>query len=76
MSIVPRTNGITFLMASNHLPVFPHISPNELKRSPESPIVGSLTYIGKKLATIAMKREAIGRISFLMLHNTIRLMAR
>lgn len=69
-------NGIAFLVASFHLPVFPHMSPNEENKNPESPIVGALVYMGRKLANMAITKDGIGLSLFRMLHKTIKLIAR
>lgn len=45
--IVKRMNGRAAFMASKGLLVFPHMMPKEAKRNPDSPIVGSVTYIGR-----------------------------
>lgn len=45
--IVKRMNGRTVFVASKGLLVFPHMIPKEAKRKPDSPIVGSVTYIGR-----------------------------
>lgn len=45
--IVRRMNGRAAFIAPKGLSVLPHIMPNEAKRKPDSPIVGSVTYVGR-----------------------------
>lgn len=72
ITIVHPITGNTLLKASLHIPVFPHIHPKAAKRNPESPIVGSLTCIGRKLASMATANDSTTAILFLMLQSTIR----
>lgn len=74
--MVKRMNGIAFLTASFHLPVFPHMMPNAAKRNPDNPIVGSVTNMGRKLAATAVTNERVTSILFFILQSTIRLMSR
>lgn len=76
ISIVQTTKGITLTKASLYLPVRPHINPNDAKRKPDNPMVGSCTYMGKKLTKTAIAKACSGRNLFLMFHNTMRLTAR
>lgn len=76
ISIVMRMNGIAFLETSSHLPVLPHMIPKTAKRNPESPIVESPTYIGRKLAATATMKAKSADILFLMPQSAIRLTAR
>lgn len=69
-------NGIAFLAASFHLPVFPHMIPSAEKRNPDIPIVGSVTNMGRKLAATATTNERVTSILFFILQSTIRLMSR
>ena len=69
-------NGIAFLAASFHLPVFPHMIPSAENRNPDIPIVGSVTNIGRKLAATAATNERVASILFFILQSTIRLMSR
>lgn len=74
--MVKRMNGIAFLVASFHLPVFPHMMPNAAKRNPDNPIVDSVTNMGRKLAATAATNERVASILFFILQSTIRLMSR
>lgn len=74
--IVITMNGITAFAAPFIRPVFPHISPKAAKRKPDIPIVGAETYIGRKLAAMAISKEGIAAILFFMLHSTVRLIVR
>ena len=74
--MVKRMNGIAFLAASFHLPVFPHMIPSAEKRNPDIPIVGSVTNMGRKLAATAAKKDRVTSILFFILQSTIRLMSR
>ena len=69
-------NGIAFLAASFHLPVFPHMIPSAENRNPDIPIVGSVTNMGMKLAATAATNERVTSILFFILQSTIRLMRR
>ena len=69
-------NGIAFFAASFHLPVFPHMIPSAEKRNPDSPIVGSVTNMGRKLDATAATNERVTSILFFILQRTIRLMSR
>lgn len=69
-------NGITAFAAPFIRPVLPHISPKAAKRKPDIPIVGAETYIGRKLAAMAISKEGIAAILFFMLHSTVRLIVR
>lgn len=69
-------NGIAFLAATFHLPVFPHMIPSAENRNPDSPIVGSVTNMGRKLADTAATNERVTSILFFILQSTIRLMSR
>ena len=69
-------NGIAFLEASFHLPVFPHMIPSAENRNPDIPIVGSVTNMGRKLAATAATNEMVTSILFFILQSTIRLMRR
>ena len=73
--MVKRMNGIAFLAASFHLPVFPHMIPSAEKINPDNPIVGSVTNIGRKLAATAATKERVTSILFFILQSTIRLMS-
>ena len=64
--MVKRMNGIAFLAASFHLPVFPHMMPNAEKRNPDNPIVGSVTNIGRKLAATAATNERVTSIYLIL----------
>ena len=75
-SMVNRMNGIAFLAASFHLPVFPHMIPSAENRNPDIPIVGSVTNMGRKLAATAATNERVTSILFFILQSTIRLMRR
>ena len=75
-SMVKRMNGIAFLAATFHLPVFPHMMPNAEKRNPDNPIVCSVTNMGRKLAATAATNERVTSILFFILQSTIRLMSR
>ena len=68
--------GMTVFTASFNLPTLPHMMPKAAKRNPDSPMVGSLTHVGRKLARAAMMKAGRTEILFLMLHNAKRLMAR
>ena len=74
--MVKRMNGIAFLAATFHLPVFPHMIPSAEKRNPDIPIVGSVTNMGRKLAATATTNERVTSILFFILQSTIRLMRR
>ena len=74
--MVKRMNGIAFLAASFHLPVFPQMIPSAEKRNPDNPIVGSVTNMGRKLAATAAANEMVTSILFFILQSTIRLMRR
>ena len=74
--MVKRMNGIAFLAASLHLPVFPHMIPSAEKRNPDIPIVGSVTNMGRKLAATAATNERVTSTLFFILQSTIRLMSR
>ena len=74
--MVKRMNGIAFLAASFHLPVFPHMIPSAEKRNPDSPIVGSVTNMGRKLAATAAENEMVTSLLFFILQSTIRFMSR
>ena len=74
--MVKRMNGIAFLAASFHMPVFPHMIPSAEKRNPDSPIVGSVTNMGRKLAATDATNERATSILFFILQSTIRLMSR
>ena len=74
--MVKRMNGIAFLAASFHLPVFPHMIPSAENRNPDIPIVGSVTNMGMKLAATAATNERVTSILFFILQSTIRLMRR
>ena len=69
-------NGIAFLAASFHLPVFPHMIPSAENRNPDIPIVGSVTNMGSKLAATAATNDRVTSILFFILQSTIRLMSR
>ena len=69
-------NGIAFLAASFHLPVFPHMIPSTENRNPDIPIVGSVTNMGRKLAATAATNDRVTSILFFILQSTIRLMSR
>jgi hypothetical protein len=75
-NMVRRMKGMTVFAASFNLCVSPHIMPKVAKRNPDSPMVGSLTHVGRKLARDAMMKAGRTAILFLMFHNTMRLMAR
>ena len=75
-SMVKRMNGIAFLAATFHLPVFPHMIPSAEKRNTDIPIVGSVTNIGMKLDATAATNERVTSILFFILQSTIRLMRR
>ena len=75
-SMVNRMNGIAFLAASFHLPVFPHMIPSAENRNPDIPIVGSVTNMGRKLAATAATNDMVTSILFFILQSTIRLMSR
>ena len=72
MAIVHPITGNALLKDSFHIPVFPHIHPNAAKRNPESPIVGSSTYIGNRLPIAATVKDSTAAILFLMLQSTSR----
>ena len=74
--MVKRMNGIAFLAASFHLPVFPHMIPSAENRNPDIPIVGSVTNMGRKLAATAATNDMVTSILFFILQSTIRLMSR
>ena len=74
--MVKRMNGIAFLAASFHLPVFPHMIPSAENRNPDIPIVGSVTNMGRKLAATAATNDRVTSILFFILQSTIRLMRR
>lgn len=74
--MVNRMNGIAFLAASFHLPVFPHMIPSAENRNPDIPIVGSVTNMGRKLAATAATNDMVTSILFFILQSTIRLMSR
>ena len=74
--MVKRMNGIAFLAASFHLPVFPHMMPSAEKRNPDSRIVGSVTNMGRQLAATDATNERATSILFFILQSTIRLMSR
>lgn len=74
--MVKRMNGIAFLVASFHLPVFPHMMPSAENRNPDIPIVGSVTNMGRKLDATAATNERVTSILFFILQSTIRLMSR
>lgn len=74
--MVKRMNGIAFLAATFHLPVFPHMIPSAEKRNPDIPIVGSVTNMGRKLAATAATKDRVTSILFFILQSTIRLMSR
>ena len=69
-------NGIAFLAASFHMPVFPHMIPSAENRNPDIPIVGSVTNMGRKLAATDATNERVTSILFFILQSTIRLMSR
>lgn len=75
-NMVRRMKGMTVFAASFNLPTSPHMMPKTAKRNPDSPMVGSLTHVGRKLARAAMMKAGRTEILFLMLHNAKRLMAR
>lgn len=74
--MVKIMNGIAFLAATFHLPVFPHMIPSAEKRNPDIPIVGSVTNMGRKLAATAATKDRVTSILFFILQSTIRLMSR
>ena len=74
--MVKIMNGIAFLAASFHIPVFPHMIPSAENRNPDIPIVGSVTNMGRKLAATAATNERVTSILFFILQSTIRLMSR
>ena len=75
-NMVRRMKGMTVFAASFNLPILPHMMPKAAKRNPDSPMVGSLTHVGRKLARMAITKAGRTAILFLMFHNTMRLMAR
>ena len=74
--MVKIMNGIAFLAASFHMPVFPHMIPSAENRNPDIPIVGSVTNMGRKLAATAATNERVTSILFFILQSTIRLISR
>ena len=75
-SIVNSMNGIAFFTASFHRPVRPKRIPNWAKRKLDKAIVGSLTYIARKLAATATMKALISVSLFLICQRTRRFTAR